>query len=156
MDPIRCMFGPASQIAPNHWQGGFPQNPQSLRAHGFTAIVLCAEELQPDPNGGDTHLFYGITIIRAPMDDSVLTKQEAQIAIQAAKRVDDVIQAGGTVLVSCQAGRNRSGLVSALALIRRYGISGKEAADRVRACRPKALTNDSFSAFLNAIPKPVK
>lgn len=54
----------------------------------------------------------------------------------------------GPVLVHCQAGLNRSGVVSALVLIER-GHSPREAVDLLRARRsPAVLCNESFERFV--------
>jgi protein-tyrosine phosphatase len=55
---------------------------------------------------------------------------------------------GDRVLVRCQAGLNRSGLVLALILIK-DGLTPQEAINRIRDNRgPDALFNDSFHAWL--------
>ena len=62
------------------------------------------------------------------------------------------IQRGGCVLVMCHAGRNRSGLLTALTLRQLDGISGEQALSRVRAARPRAVANPSFAAYLEDLP----
>jgi len=55
---------------------------------------------------------------------------------------------GDTVLVRCQAGWNRSGLVMALALIR-AGMSPSDAVKTLREIRsPHALLNPDFEAYV--------
>jgi len=57
-------------------------------------------------------------------------------------------KSGDRVLVRCQAGLNRSGLVLALILIK-DGLKPQEAINRIRDHRgPDALFNDSFHAWL--------
>lgn len=59
-------------------------------------------------------------------------------------------QAGRKVLVRCQAGLNRSGLVVALALLR-MGYSASEAVALIRERRsPWALYNERFVGLINA------
>lgn len=149
--------GPASEIAPNLWQGGFPLEPGRLRQAGFNVLVLCAEELQPEPV--DDHLErLGLIVIHAPMNDVEMDGEELKktfnIASKAAHEVVEHLKAGRKVLVTCIAGRNRSGFVSALSLILHHGMSGKDAAERVRKMRANALTNESFSKLLERIPAP--
>jgi protein-tyrosine phosphatase len=51
-------------------------------------------------------------------------------------------------LIRCQAGLNRSGLVTALVLIR-FGLAAKEAIEQIRIRRAgHALCNESFEAWL--------
>ena len=60
----------------------------------------------------------------------------------------DTARTGRRVLVRCQAGYNRSGLVVALALMR-LGFTGQDAVARVRIARgPYALSNPHFLARL--------
>lgn len=145
--------GPASRITRGLWQGGFPRASEGLHRH-FDVIVLCARELQPDNPEQEREIFPEVEVVRAPMEDeeSGPTENEALVAFAAANRVVAAITDGKCVLVSCAAGRNRSGLVSAIALTKLYGISGKEAAERVRANRKDALTNRGFSKFLEKLP----
>lgn len=74
----------------------------------------------------------------------------------AAIRVATTVLAGGTVLTHCWGGKNRSGLVNGLALMRIEGISGKEACERVRAARKGSLFNQDFANYLrNREPYPI-
>lgn len=58
-------------------------------------------------------------------------------------------QHGLTVLIHCEEGRNRSGLITALYLIRHRGMRPQEAIDLVREKRgPSALWNGSFERYL--------
>jgi hypothetical protein len=143
----------SNKILPNLSQGnaiaaGFAAPPE------FDTLVLCAEELQ----SGSTafSLLRPITgerrfrIIDAGFDDSPdhgLTPHEAWIAENAASRVVRELAAGRKVLVTCMAGRNRSGLVSALVL-KRMGWTARDAIRAVRDARENALTNESFVRYL--------
>lgn len=154
---IRGIFGSgvADEIVPRLYQGGCPQNFSDLAPAGVGLLVLCAQELQPEPE--DVARFEAefpqVEIVCAPMDDqpSGPTPEEIRTATAAASTVLRALRSGKTALVTCQAGRNRSGLVNALVLVRLYGISGSTAAERVRRQRPNALTNPGFSAFLDGI-----
>lgn len=116
-------------------------------SRAFDLVVLCAEEYQPHRG-----TFPSTTrIVYAPIDDAVLSPREAYTAEVASDVVARTLQAGRRALVTCMAGRNRSGLVSALSLCRLYGCSGTEAVAMVRARRPNALTNESFVDYLSRI-----
>jgi protein-tyrosine phosphatase len=57
-------------------------------------------------------------------------------------------QAGKRVLIRCQAGWNRSGLITGLVLMRE-GFSAEEAIDLIRRMRsPNALCNSTFEQYL--------
>lgn len=143
-------YDPASRIDDKHWQGGFPHPNEwdHLQRKGFDVIVLCAQELQPIDK---ENVFPGVEMILAPFDDAHLTQHEAEIATKAARLITKRLNGGMRVLVTCQAGRNRSGLVSALTLVMRRKITGKAAMEIVKKNRPRALTNTSFAAFLEGI-----
>ena len=61
-----------------------------------------------------------------------------------------LIRSGHRVLSHCGMGFNRSALVAGLILLR-LGVSGPDAVERLRACRPGALFNDVFAAHLQAL-----
>jgi protein-tyrosine phosphatase len=109
-------------------------------------LVLAAREFQPDIERFPD----GIEVIYVPMwdVDSGPSEDEAQRAIEAASDVVQALEEGKTVLSSCAMGVTRSGLISALVLMQRYGISGREAVRRVRAGRPGALSNSGFVHWL--------
>ncbi len=117
---------------------------------GYDVIILCADEFQPA-----AHIIAspGVHVVHAPNDDSdvPLNRQQAMAAIAASNVAAQGFRAGKKVLVSCMQGRNRSGLVMALAIHRLYGMSGERCRAYVRARRPNALTNPSFNAFLDNI-----
>ena len=129
------------------WQGDLVSVVRS--GPRFDAVVLCACEIQDDP-GLPSH----VKIIRAPNDDDRLTTSQITTAKTAARKVSLLLQSRRRVLVTCAAGRNRSGLVSALALVHLTGCPGEIAAREVRIRRigARALTNESFNAFLNTVP----
>lgn len=149
--------GMASRVAPRLWQGGFPAvSPEEVRRRGFDVVVLCAEELQPDR--ADVAAWWEssrVRLILAPMNDTDDREELPRVVGVASRAAGEVVLAldrGDRVLVTCAQGRNRSGLVSALALVRRCGVSGREAARVVREARPSALTNALFREFLDGVP----
>lgn len=138
-----------SQITAHLWQGSQPIEGDAVAKAGYKVLVLCADEYQPPVDR-----FVGLEdVIYAPNDDgwrpfSPLQKVTAQIA---AARVADYVRKGKNVLVTCMQGRNRSGLVSALALHNLYGWGGTRCVDYVQSRRMNALTNDEFVNYLRTI-----
>jgi protein-tyrosine phosphatase len=132
----------AHQVAPRLWQGSNPPEGGSLLRAGVDLLVLCAIEHQ----GGD---YPGVDVYRAPMDDS--RQGPARAADRAAAEVARYLREGRTVLVACHEGRNRSGLVCALALRKMGRGSGRRCADQVRWHRPGALTNRAFYDWLSSL-----
>jgi len=139
----------ANMIKPNLWQGSAPPEGSYLASLGFGLVVFCAQEYQPKASW-----YPGIEVLHAPNDDDSsrsITQQELSIAAKTAKKVVQAIQGGKKVLVTCIAGRNRSGLVVALALHKLTGMSGEEVVVYIKERRPYALTNSNFVQVLEQI-----
>ena len=137
----------ATRIAPRLHIGSFP--PPGTRLPGVATLILCARELQPPPGAYGK----GIEVIRAGFDDSERPDRATFTRAQAAASiVAERVRAGQRCLVTCALGRNRSGLVVALALHKLTGAPGAFCRRRVQGARPNALTNGAFAAFLDSIP----
>ena len=138
----------ATAIAPQLYQGSVPPNGRALADARFTMLVLAAREYQPRSAN-----FPGLRVVlHAPLNDDVPTSSEVAAAMNAATYVVDEIKRGGKVLVTCLQGRNRSGLISALALRKLYGFSGKQVLSQVQTMRANALTNPWFQQLLSDLP----
>lgn len=72
---------------------------------------------------------------------------ERAVLVALADLVNDLRRAGRRVLIHCAGGINRSGLLSAAALIR-DGMSATEAIETVRSRRSGALNNREFVRLL--------
>lgn len=137
----------ATCIGSRLYQGSAPRAGNALKNARFTLLVLCANEYQPTSDR-----FPGISVLHCPFDDSLTPSiQELRAAAKAADVVAREIRSGGRVLVTCMAGRNRSGLVMAMALVALNGWTGRQAAQHIQSLRPNALTNSSFVSFLNTV-----
>lgn len=138
----------ASRIWPRLWQGSALATHHDLRRRGFAALVLCAEEYQPDAS-----LFPGLDVIHCPIDDTIepLDRRSIGLVNRAAGLVAAHLNAGRRVLVTCMQGRNRSGLVSGLALHMLTGMPGAECVRVVRKGRANALTNPAFAEKLGRL-----
>lgn len=134
---------------------GSAQGAVEAESRNFDAVVLCAEEWQPDKSAFGRP---SLRVIYAPNNDdgSPLTREQVQIAIAAAREVAQLYRQDKRVLVTCMMGRNRSGLVTAIALTLLFGISGRDAMRHVKRSREDALTNDFFNKFLGKIPRKEK
>ncbi len=135
-----------SILSPLLWQGTLPHKPQTLRTVGFEVLVFCA-------GVNPVAYFTGFETLHAPNvdDGSPLTLERWETAQAAGKWVADRILEGKKVLVTCQAGLNRSGLVSALAIHYLTGAKGSVCCNHVRICRPLALSNRAFQKALYAL-----
>lgn len=144
--PIACESIDASRILPGLYMGGAPPVGHDVGACGFPVLVLCAQEFQRD-----ARWFPHVRVVQCPLDDAVLSGQEASMAIAAAKLVVLARSREARVLVTCWQGRNRSGLVTALAMREITDWSMASIVRRIRERRPKALTNPSFLRFLASV-----
>ena len=77
---------------------------------------------------------------------------QAQAFERASDAVATCLRRGERVLVTCQAGINRSALVAGLAMVKAYGYAGDQALRAVRANRRNAthvaLCNPTFAEYL--------
>ena len=81
---------------------------------------------------------------------STLVRQETQlIKAEMSEKVADAMKEGRFVLVTCAAGKNRSGLIAGLAL-RKLGVDGKEAVKAIQKNRPGALSNPRFRKLVES------
>jgi protein-tyrosine phosphatase len=115
----------------------------------YQVIVLVSDEYQPPSTA-----FPGVRVRRFPFNDVPNpSPQDFDIAWQAAEAVARDLALGRRVLVTCRMGRNRSGLVAALALHILTGASGAEVLDIVSSRRRdalgvKAISNPAFQQYL--------
>lgn len=137
----------ATNIAPGLYQGSVPPYGNALRDAKFSLVVLAAREYQPVPDR-----YPGVRTLNVPLDDS-LTPSESELyaAGAAADTVSKYVRDGKKVLVTCMMGRNRSGLIVALTLMKLLGWNGKQAVAHIKARRANALTNSSFVSILERI-----
>lgn len=131
----------ATRIASRLYQGSEPPQGEELSRAGVHTLVLCAVEFQPASSA-----FWGIEVLRCPLDDSLepMSPHTWALVERTAQRVTERVRHKDRVLVTCHQGRNRSGLVTALALTRLYQVSGTEAVSWVKRSRALALTNPAF------------
>jgi protein-tyrosine phosphatase len=117
-------------------------------------VVLCAEEYQLAP-AVYGHRPFGrrARVLRVPLTDGgqPLSVRRTRWALDAAVEVARTYSNGETVLVTCAAGLNRSGLVVALALLE-FGVDVNTAIGAIRRARgAQALCNPHFVQFLYSV-----
>ena len=153
--PLDC-----HRVVGNLLQGSYPTPGHTVSRYA-QVLVLCARELQPPGT-----IYPGLLkVVHCPLNDdgSPMTEMEKKIARTVAKRVRLYLDQGLTVLSTCHMGLNRSGLVSALALMlpaamgRQMWIDGStpscltsdQATYLVRRARgDQALGNQYFTRYL--------
>jgi len=136
------------QIAPRLYQGSVPERGQLA----VDVVVLCAQEYQFPASRYGSRPFGDTRVIRCPLTDANLPLSSGQVmrALRAAVEVARLWAHGSRVLVTCALGRNRSGLVNALALME-LGHSAEASMAAVRKARPNAIDNPHFEHLLRAI-----
>ena len=136
-----------SEVAPGLFVGS---KPVFGRHEGIDVIVLMALEHQPP-----AHLFPGVEVIHAPIDDDPsrpMRADEINQVINTGERVARRIRAGRRVLVTCALGLNRSAVVAALALHFVFGMGADEAVARLRRARGAwALSNPNFEQLVRVV-----
>lgn len=97
-----------SNVAKRLWVGAAP--PFDRHLPEFDALVLCAQELQPQ-----VVAFRG-QLLRCPLPDGELTTAQTRMALEMGRTVANLLHDGKTVLVTCAQGINRSALVAGLGI----------------------------------------
>ena len=135
------------KVAPRIWIGSAPPTGHAVAQGGFDVLVLCAEEWQPAASS-----YPGVRVLHAPFGDREdPSEDELRLALAAAEWTSNYAISGATCLVTCMAGRNRSGLVCALTVSLAACWDPARAGELVRRKRGDiALTNAAFVDFLNA------
>ena len=139
------------------YMGGFPHTPQDVSVRGFKLLVLCAREKLAslgDPDEESTARAYGCVTLHAPFDDDEVTPEVVKQVTRAVVAVVPAVQRCAKVLVTCNEGRNRSGLVAALSLLQmRPRMSATQVINLIKDRRVapngrEALTNDAFRRLI--------
>jgi protein-tyrosine phosphatase len=139
-----------SEVLPNLWQGGTAGNDEIIygtpnpnaritKADFDTVITMYAYAQAAD---------WHVRELRYGIYDSDMKDFDYEELFELVRSAHKDWLKGKKVLIRCQAGWNRSGLITALVLIR-DGMPAQEAIDLIRATRsPHALCNDDFVLFL--------
>ena len=140
---------PFAQILPGLYMGGTADDetvnhamplPELIEPHLFDAVVTLYSWAQP--------MGWGVEEMRYGFADASVEHFNTERLLRVSKWAFDRWNAGERVLIRCQAGLNRSGLVTALTMMH----AGYEPADAIRQIRQQrsqmALFNHHFVAWL--------
>lgn len=137
------------EILTGLWQGGTADDevvgcgvPRGHydRNHPFDVVVTLYADALPAP--------WGVEELRYGFPDAELTSQAADHVLALSEVAYQRWRSGACVLIRCQAGVNRSGLVMAVTLMR-LGLTAEEAIALIRSRRsPAALNNPAFVHWL--------
>ena len=146
----------ATELHPGLWMSGMPQPDWPLQRWGVRLVVSLSEHLPPHAAAryewgtrGGAHGDGDVMYLHWPFVDG--DAPEYPLAELAASTVAAAVQRRLVVLVHCQEGRNRSGLISALAVRTLTGCSGADAVTAVRTARPPALANRAFRDAITSL-----
>ena len=137
-----------TEILPGLFQGGTEDDDVVYYGRGeryahhvpYDVIVTLYASAHPAP--------WGVEEFRYGFDDDDLNSNDLVRVLRAARLAYHRWVDGDTVLVRCQAGLNRSGLVTAMVLIQ-AGLGASQAIGLIRARRgPATLFNRSFVGWL--------
>ena len=123
---------------PDHY--GQLHRGSAAREHPFDLVVTLYADAQPAP--------WGVREYRYGFVDGPLATQDARQVIELARLAYAAWAGGERVLVRCQAGVNRSGLVTTLILM----LAGYQAGEAIALLRsrrsPMVLCNEDFESWL--------
>ena len=138
-----------TEILPRLWQGGTEDHDvlgepvahdRHSRTYPFDLVITLYADAQPVP--------WYVEELRYGFYDAHLTTDITQRVIDIARTAHARWCSGARVLIRCQAGVNRSGLITALTLMI-AGYSATEAIALIREQRsPAVLINDEFARWL--------
>lgn len=96
----------------------------------------------------------GTVLVAREMYDSRTRPIDVETLESLSDEVVEALDAGGNVLVHCQAGINRSNLVATRVLMKKWGYSAKDAIALLRHKRsPLVLANKTFENYLLSLDK---
>jgi protein-tyrosine phosphatase len=119
-----------------------PNKAVELQRKNITLVVNCS-------NRKDEEMEDIVEYVHWPFADSVVP-DETLLIMHTMAIVRHIKARAGAALVQCNAGRNRSGLLSALVVMSLREMTGKQAVAWVRDRRPNALANPDFVKYLEA------
>jgi protein-tyrosine phosphatase len=143
--PVKYSY---SIIQPDLAMGGAITD-SSAAFEEFDILVLCAGEWQPHVSLPEEDREK--RVIRVPYDDShsALIPSVLKSLHKAAEELTEEHKRGKRILITCMAGRNRSGLLTALVLMKRFGFPAHDAIQTIKERRGDfALTNTTFTSYL--------
>jgi protein-tyrosine phosphatase len=131
------------------WISGSPIDYAWLQEHGINLVVDVADpELRLERDRLGPIVYCKEALVDGP------ELPAAAIIDRLVRDVVTAVREGRRVLVACAGGRNRSGLVVALAVRDILGCSGAEAMQLVQSRRESALNNVTFAEHLAGLARP--
>lgn len=134
--------------SPAKWRPG--KFKQFVQAYDIKHVVaLCNRPPYAEGDDWDD----GVDVWHLPLVDSHKTV-DPQIPQVVVPKVVGWLRAGERTLVSCLAGRSRSGITCGLAIRELFDLTGEQALEQLRAGRPRAIKREGPEAWLRSLPAP--
>lgn len=112
-----------------------------IQAAGINAVLTFSKKRLPH----ELHYAIGIGGYMPIPDGKYPSRTQVETCVE---ETEYLLRLGYTVLLHCLAGRNRSAMVAALVEARRWGWTGQQALDHIRAMRPNAIHNPAFERLI--------
>ena len=134
-----------------------PWSVAELRAAGFDAVINLSEH----PSDVEAFVAAAMESIWVPLPTDIPpTKESEEKCVEALPRafafLSSQLSRGRRVLVHCHAGKDRTGMLLALFIAKKDGLSADAAIQKVREVRPRAITAPGWEALaLTVIPRVV-
>lgn len=145
-----------SEVLPGLWQGGTDDDDTIMELKRSSKAFITKEDFDTviTAYGWANPCDWGVKEMRYPFYDGNMADMDFEALDEVVNMAHNDWKAGKQVLIRCQAGLNRSGLIMALVL-RKEGYTSQEAIDLIRATRSEwALFNKTFEKWLLALDTP--
>lgn len=140
------MFLDANWIIPNRLAiGAMPHRLETVWDHGFDYLFIAAAEHAWAKDIDSCNTRIGLLPL---YDQPSLTLWEKHKLTLASKFIAKLVRKGFKVLIVCNAGLNRSGLVTALTIKELLKINGLTASKLVRKARKGTLQNLTYRQYV--------
>lgn len=137
-----------SEVLPGLWQGGTDDADVVHESYRSIGVTTADFDFVATMYASANPVDWFVREMRFGFYDSDMSDFDTDDLLDIVRVTHRQWKAGNRVLIRCQAGLNRSGLVMALVLIRE-GYTAKDAIDLIRAKRAEmALCNHAFEAWL--------
>lgn len=140
------MFLDANWVIPKHLAiGAMPHKVEIVWDHGFDYLFVTAGEHRWAKETGPHNAWIGFLPL---YDQPSLTSWEKQRLTLTSKFIAKLVKKGFKVLIVCNAGLNRSGLVTALTIKELLKVNGLAAVKLVQRARKGALQNLTYKQHI--------
>lgn len=140
----------ANWVIPNRLAiGAMPHSVNIIWNHGFDYLLVMAAEHSWAKETGPHKVWVDVLPL---YDEPKLTVEEKNRLLRASKRVAKLLKNGFRVLVTCNAGLNRSGLMTALIVRELYKVNGLAASKVVQRARKGTLINMTYRKYVEGLP----